>query len=203
MVKKHLYANISDFNKVKKSCVVVKSQLYSFVCGLIVALSFKENLNSYVKKNKQFKLSKCQISNQPKSVFKILKEQLYKDAFQYLSFIPTKIKHWRKFFSFIGFNIVIFSSNYHYRIINQQYLFKNFSRKNIFLVRCDSQSIAKYHYDVIRNPCGYFEKFVCSLCFKTTNTKNSHCCKFKCYMCKSLICHDKKLNPRTTLCKKK
>src|SRR6266851_10685 len=202
-LKKSANIVISDFNRMKRSCIVVKSKIISFICGIIIALSLKENSNcAYVKRNRNFKLEKNQRYTQPKSVFKSLCEKLCLDAKSYLTFVPTKIKHWRKFLNYLGFNLVIFFSKNHFRILNENYLRKNTSCKDIYLIKCDSDSSTKYHYDVIRKPDGYFQRFICKLCYKTGKNKASHLCQFKCYMCKSSVRHDRKLILRTTLCKK-
>jgi len=201
-LKKTANITIQNFNRLKKSCIVVKSKLYSFVCGLIIALSFKENvICGYVRKNSIFKLKNWQRKCQPKRLFKTLNEKLVSDATKYLKFVPTKIRHWRRFMNYLGFNLVIYCANNHFRIINEKDHIKRTFFGEIYLLRCDSDSKCKYHYDVIRKPNGYFGKFICTLCFKSGKNKTSHICKYKCIMCKSEVKHDKQSTMQTSYCK--
>jgi len=202
-LKKSTNINIANFNKIKKSCIVVKSNLTSFIYGLIIALSFKENVNcAYVKKNDIFKLKDWQRKYQPKTIFKTLSNKLTTDASKFLTFIPVKIKHWRTFLNYLGFNLVIYCAKSHYKIINERYLGKNSFFRDIFLVKSDNDFGTKYHYDVIRKPNGYFGKFICKLCYKSGKSLLSHICKNRCFMCKSQVQHDKQLTIRTSYCKK-
>ena len=203
-LKKSVHVNIANYNKLKKSCIVVKSKLCSFICGIIIALSFKSNLKcGYVKKNVNFNLKNWERKCQPRSLFKILTDKFVTDAINYLTFVPTKIKHWRSFLNYLGFNLVIFCAKSHYKILNEKSVTKQSFYRDIFLVRSECVGTGgKYHYDVIKKPDGYFGRFICKLCFKQAKSFEAHLCKYKCYMCKSKVRHDRKLTLRTTYCKK-
>jgi len=134
MVKKSANINIANFNKIKKSCLVVKSKLNSFVCAIIIALSLPENSKcAYVKKNRNFLLKNWERRCQPKTLFKTLSDKLNIDAAKFLKFAPTKIKHWRLFLLRLGFNLVIFCFQSHFKIINEKYLRCNIFSRNIFI----------------------------------------------------------------------
>jgi len=181
-MKKGAKQTLSDFIKRKKSVVTVKSKQFSFLISVIIALSYK---------SKRYDIQPSQIKNQPKQHFKELTEKLCADATSYLGFKPTRIKEWRTFLKHLGFDLIIFCANSHYRIVNENVISTNSQGQKLFLLRSQGEFGKKYHYDFVRKPNGYFEKFLCNLCFKRSKSKQNHLCKFKCYMCKSHKRHDR------------
>jgi len=189
---------MTNFLKHKRSVITVKSKTFSFVTSVIVALLLKENSNNYIKDYGD--LTPKQLRLQPAYIFNGLREKITNDASKYLGYKPTRINELRKFLTHLGFDLVIFCSQSHYRIINEKAIKQNSNGKKIFLLKSVGEFGKKNHYDVLRKPSGFFGKFLCKLCFKTSRNKTIHVCKFKCYMCKSSKRHDRNLTPKTLLC---
>jgi DNA polymerase type B, organellar and viral len=190
--RKCVLDNIKEFNKRKKSCVFIKSINNSFINSVIVAISlhFKDQL-------KLFNISANALNKQSVKSFKRIKEQLKINGCK-----NGKVVEWIAYFKSIGIDIIIFQGNKHFKIFGDV---KDYTQNNqIHLVRykndCKS-SKKKFKYDVLQNPSGYFQKgFMCKICFKFSKSKVVHCCRYACYMCKSLKRHDREDRLKRSKC---
>ena len=202
-MKKKSKQTVWEFNKQKKNCITVKSHLLSFLNALIISFSLSENANiNFVKKN-WFNLSESLRKKQPNITLKVLRLKLRKLATDVLNFVPKKISDWRSFLYLLDFNLIIFCGQNHYKILNQKACLKNGEtcKNNLYLMRSAGDKGFKYHYDVIRTPCGYYNKYFCKLCYKTSKSKAIHFCRYVCYMCKSKSRHDRNSRNKSSYCK--
>ncbi len=198
--RKSVFETGEEFNKRKRCIISVKSRQFSFLNAIIIALSFPDNRCKFVLQNK-LNLNSKQRLNQGKYRFKILRKQLNTLATDYLTFKPTQIKHWQKFFGSVNFNLVVISTQSHFKRLSRKALFsKDKKIRNLFLGRFKNNEL-KYEFSAIKKPAGYFNKFVCKKCFKSSKSKKEHSCQYECFMCKSSTRHDKLLKSKNSYCR--
>ena len=200
--RQRLSETVEDFYKRKRSTITVKSKVFSFLNAIIIALSFPQyNNHTFVKEN-NFNLTSNQRNKQGVRRFKIMRNQLKTLAANYLNFKPTLIKHWQLFFNSMNFNLVIILSQNHFRRLCKKAVYSTKKKVfNLFLARYKDQKTNKYHFNAMKRPSGFFNKFVCKKCFKSSKSKSVHCCQYECYMCKSSKRHDKLLKCKTSHCR--
>ena len=202
-MKKSVKQTIFDYNKKKRNCITVKSRLNSFLNALIIAFSLPENSNNTFVKNNGFIFSQSFSRNQPEINLNFMRKKLKKIACKSLNLKPTRISEWRTFLTSVGFNLIIFCGQNNFKILNEKRCLKNCEnlKINLYILRCDGDKDLKYHYDVIRTPSGYYNKYFCKRCFKTSKSRKIHCCKYVCFMCKSKSRHDRDFKTKSSYCK--
>jgi hypothetical protein len=188
--RKCVIANLKDFNKRKRSCLTIKSSKNSFLNSIIVGIS----LLYQGKKNPCFSLPAKLLECQCVKTLKRIRLKLKRDALVKTGSPVRFVKHWLAYLKSIGIDIIIFQGNLHFKIFGDVSEFNN--THQIYLIRYKNdnrdKSKKKFKYDVIKNPSGYFQKgFLCKKCFKFSKSKRIHCCRYACYMCKSLKRHDR------------